>query len=1276
MAAGASPSVQSTTDAPGTLIAEQSVTATGVQAAAVDLVSYWSESVPNNLPVEVTGLVFVPKGTPPAGGWPVVSWAHYTDGTNGNCAPSRNPSTDVPFINNLLAQGWEVVATDYQGENNSQILSTSPGLLPYLVGESAARNTIDIVSAAGQLPAADASSNYVVWGWSEGGQTAMFVQDIASSYAPSLHLEGVLAMAPPSNFQTSIPSVESSSNWSLMYLLVGGYNAAYGNTAAPTSSILTAGGQADLFLLNTDCSAAIASAASSTTWSAVFQPAAGSWSALPTAWQTLLNENDPANPANLATTDTSVPLLIASGSDDTLVLPSTTAELATDLCGLTVPQDVERWVYTGLTHSNLESVASIGDFVAWTADRFAGDASGTYMPTGNATYPVTVTNICGASQAIAVVPSSSSTPWTNTVTLSSSGSSGIGAVSYSLDDGTNGNSSDAACSLSGTSLSASGSGDCWVDATIAGDTTYSSATSSDVEVVFTGSNLQEVTVVSSSTSTSWTNIVSLSSSGSSGTGAVSYSLDDGTNGNSSDAACWLSGTSLSASGSGDCWVDATIAGDTTYSSATSSDVEVVFTMADQAITVDPSSTSTSWANTVTLSSSGSLGTGAVGYSLDEGANGNSSDAVCALSGSSLSASGPGDCWVDATIAGDTNYDSATSSDLEVVFTTANQVITVVPSSTSTPWSNSVTLSSSGSAGTGAVGYSLDEGTNGNSSDAACSLSGTSLSASGPGDCWVDATIAGDANYDSATSSDVEVVFTGASSQAITVIPSATSAPWTNTVTLSSSGSPGTGAIGYSLDDGTNGNSSDAVCALAGTSLSASGPGDCWVDATIAGDANYDSATSSDVEVAFTNAFQAALTITSTSGTYGTPLTLTTSGGSGIGAVTYVVDSGDTGDTATGCSISSGGVLSSASAGTCLVTATKGADSDYDATSSAPITITLGPASQAITITSSPPSPAHYGGTYTVTATGGASGNALTFSSATSSVCVVSGSMVSLVGVGTCVIDTDQAGTASYNAAPQVQQSFTVSMAPQTITFSALANKTLAQSPVTLSATASSGLPVTFSATTPSVCTVSSTTLMMLNAGTCTVVASQAGNAVYADAASVWRSFWVSMAPQTITFSTLATKTLAQSPVTLSATASSGLPVTFSTTTPSVCAVSGTTLTMLNVGTCTVVASQAGNAVYAVAPSVWRSFWVSMEPQTITFSTLAKKTLAQSPVTLSATASSGLPVTFSTTTPSVCTVSGTTLTMLNAGTCTVVASQAGNAVYAAAPSVWRSFTVST
>ena len=89
-------------------------------------------------------------------------------------------------------------------------------------------------------------------------------------------------------------------------------------------------------------------------------------------------------------------------------------------------------------------------------------------------------------------------------------------------------------------------------------------------------------------------------------------------------------------------------------------------------------------------------------------------------------------------------------------------------------------------------------------------------------------------------------------------------------------------------------------------------------------------------------------------------------------------------------------------------------------------------------------------------------------------------------------------------------------------------------------------------------------------------------------------------------------------------------------------------------------------------------WTALTSQTITFASLANQTLAQSPLTVSATASSGLTVSFTTTTPLVCSSGGTngaTITLLTAGTCTVVASQAGNATYSPATSVSHSFKVS-
>jgi ABC-type Fe3+-hydroxamate transport system substrate-binding protein len=84
--------------------------------------------------------------------------------------------------------------------------------------------------------------------------------------------------------------------------------------------------------------------------------------------------------------------------------------------------------------------------------------------------------------------------------------------------------------------------------------------------------------------------------------------------------------------------------------------------------------------------------------------------------------------------------------------------------------------------------------------------------------------------------------------------------------------------------------------------------------------------------------------------------------------------------------------------------------------------------------------------------------------------------------------------------------------------------------------------------------------------------------------------------------------------------------------------------------------------------------VAPTPQTISFAALADQVIGVAAPALTATSTSGLPVTFSATTPTVCTVSGSALTLLAAGTCSVTASQVGNANTAAATSVSRSFTV--
>ncbi len=233
-----------------------------------------------------------------------------------------------------------------------------------------------------------------------------------------------------------------------------------------------------------------------------------------------------------------------------------------------------------------------------------------------------------------------------------------------------------------------------------------------------------------------------------------------------------------------------------------------------------------------------------------------------------------------------------------------------------------------------------------------------------------------------------------------------------------------------------------------------------------------------------------------------------------------------------------------------------------------------------------------------------SGLPVTFTTTTPDVCAtggVNGSSITLIGPGRCTVQADQAGDDTWAPAVSRLRSFTVVTVAQTITFPSLTNVLITESPVLATATASSGLPVTLTTTTPDVCTADGDEITLLDAGRCTVRAEQAGDSAYRPARPVNRSFTVTKLDNTITFPTIGRQTLADSPVTVSATASSGLPVTHTTTTPDVCTADGDAITLLGVGRCTVRAEQAGDAVYESARPVNRSFTVTLPPpEVLTF----------------------------------------------------------------------------
>ncbi|WP_421705122.1 lipase family protein [Alloalcanivorax xenomutans] len=270
--------------------------------------------------IAVSGTVAIPKGTPPEGGWPVISWTHGTTGIADRCAPSRNDD-DYPargyvdLMNETLDQwvrrGYAVVKTDYQG------LGT-PGVHPYLVGEAEARSAIDMVRAARQLTP-DLSRDWLVMGHSQGGQAALYTAYLGPIYAPELNLTGAIAISPASHLSAQIqyalthPEIRSNPYGALMLV---GITAA--TPKVDLSTLLTEEGRKRIKQVDERC---VGEMRGEDGWTLTV----GELSDLEADWQPLIQAV-----ASLEDTENlrpSVPLLILQSDDDKAVLKPLTDKM-------------------------------------------------------------------------------------------------------------------------------------------------------------------------------------------------------------------------------------------------------------------------------------------------------------------------------------------------------------------------------------------------------------------------------------------------------------------------------------------------------------------------------------------------------------------------------------------------------------------------------------------------------------------------------------------------------------------------------------------------------------------------------------------------------------------------------------------------------------------------------------------------------------------------------------------------------------------------------------
>ena len=308
--------------------------------------------------------------------------------------------------------------------------------------------------------------------------------------------------------------------------------------------------------------------------------------------------------------------------------------------------------------------------------------------------------------------------------------------------------------------------------------------------------------------------------------------------------------------------------------------------------------------------------------------------------------------------------------------------------------------------------------------------------------------------------------------------------------------------------------------------------------------------------------------------------------------------------------------------------------------------------------------------------------AFSFDSNDSSVVSFSGNVANALKVGKVTITATQAGQTPWLSATATQP-FIVTATPrvdQTITFVDIPDKTVQSAKFDLNASSSSGLPVRFAVVSGSSATVESNgTVTIAGSGVTTIRASQDGNGSYNPAPTVEKTLTVNKVSQAITFNSLNDASLQTGIYTLSATASSGLSVSFASSDSTVAELSGATLALKKGGSITITASQGGNSTYDAAPNVTQSLTViddTQQAQTITWSqTVGNRAFGMADLNLTASASSNLPITYISSDPATASIiNNTYLKLIGAGTTTITATQAGNGQFQAASAVIKTVTV--
>lgn len=345
-AAGAPDSGASDGDTgPGTLVDSEEIGAPGdAQAWKITYCSTGREGQA----VDVTGQLVVPSGEAPADGFPLIAYAHGFAGAGDQCAPSARGVERIPYVQDWLAAGYAVVATDYAGLGTEG----TPG---FLVGESEARSVLDSVRAAANMSDADIGDRTVIVGYSQGGHSALFSGELAPAYAPEIDLVAVAALAPPTDVEMIVGDLfAGEARFGLAIDIIASWAEYYGLDAG---QLLTERGLVAADQALTVCAGESARGPTSGFVANQIQDAPD--------WSRLLSEN------NTGQRPIDVPVFVGQAANDTLVPARVTRSALPGMCE--IGTEINFIQYPGATHRDLPNAAR-SDVIEFVEAALAGDS--------------------------------------------------------------------------------------------------------------------------------------------------------------------------------------------------------------------------------------------------------------------------------------------------------------------------------------------------------------------------------------------------------------------------------------------------------------------------------------------------------------------------------------------------------------------------------------------------------------------------------------------------------------------------------------------------------------------------------------------------------------------------------------------------------------------------------------------------------------------------------------------------------------------------------------